>query len=65
MTPVTPLYVETFYPDKQVSAEEDIAAIVFNAVDENGVLSEDAAAQVGRDVLRAVLWEFRPDLFQS
>lgn len=57
-------YNDKLDPDVQISAEEQIAFAIFNATElsRDGILSEETCSQLGRDILHAVLEEFRPDL---
>ena len=57
-------YNEHLDPEDQVDAEEMIAAMVFDRAQE-GEIGEAGAAQLGRDILNAVLWNFRRDLFNK
>lgn len=54
-------YVETFDADEQISAEEQIAAIIFEGADS---IDEETAGELGRTILLAVLTRFRPDLIE-
>lgn len=45
----------------QIEMEEFIASLLFD--DSEVEISEEAAAGLGRTILRAVLLKFRPDLF--
>lgn len=56
-------YNDRLSPDKQVTMEERIAALLFD--DEDFEVSERAAQEMSRGVLRLVLAEFRPDLFEG
>lgn len=64
-------YVDEFDADEQVSAEEEIASIIFNATerledDTNavmGTLTEQDCGDLGRQLLKHILWKFRPDMF--
>lgn len=44
--------------DEQVSAEEAIAAHIFD----NTTADEEVSAQLGREILEIILKRFRPDL---
>lgn len=69
-------YVDGFDSEEQVQAEEEIASIIFSSenlisipddspaeVGHNCGLSEEACAELGRQILKHVLWKFRPDMF--
>ena len=59
-------YNDKLDPDKQVTAEERIAARIFDSFRENYPgISEDDAQRMGRDILLMVLKEFRPDLVDA
>lgn len=54
-------YGDSFDPDEQVTAEETIAATIF---DSTGIAcSEEKAGSLGRKILKKILKQFRPDLF--
>jgi len=57
------LYNDAFDPNDQVTAEEQIAAYLFDEAD-GFEGSEEDAANAGREILRMVLEKFRPDLFE-
>jgi hypothetical protein len=66
--PTLPTYSEHLSADEQISAEERIASIIFGRAETEGcdgcgTLSEEDAAALGRDILRQILLQFRPDLF--
>lgn len=46
-------------PEEQVDAEEAIAAHLFDQLVE---VDEDVAQELGREILKLVLYRFRPDL---
>lgn len=54
-------YNERMAGDQQISMEEKIAARIYD--DPSTECSESDAQELGRDILYAVLREFRPDLF--
>lgn len=61
-------YNDTLDADDQISSEEMIASLIFDA-EENAVkggdepvFTEEECAQLGRDILIRVLAQFRPDL---
>lgn len=58
-------YVDTFDGDTQITAEEQIAAAIFDRLhgENDNSISEASCADLGRSILRGVLLEFRPDLF--
>lgn len=59
-------YAEVLDADRQISAEEAIAAYLFDQADlYGGEISEEHAGDAGRDILYVVLREFRPDLFDD
>lgn len=59
-------YADTFNPTDQVGMEEKISSIIFDIESENeGDLGEEACNDLGRIILRTVLEEFRPDLFEG
>jgi hypothetical protein len=52
--------------DDQVTAEEEIAATIFDKMRASDLLiHEDTAAELGRTILNLVLERFRPDLFEG
>jgi hypothetical protein len=51
-------YNDKMSPDEQITAEERIAHEVFTSEG-----TEEDCAQKGRDILKMILKEFRPDLF--
>lgn len=55
-------YTDRLDADAQISAEERIAATIFDAGVE---VSEEDASELGRSILNAALREFRPDLFDG
>lgn len=61
----TPYNPNTFDPDDQISAEEAIASHLMDELGHSADLSEDIAAQLGRDILLLVLKRFRGDLFEG
>jgi hypothetical protein len=66
-------YVDDFDAEEQVQAEEDIASIIFSAMEKMdddeetgvkmGMITEEACGDLGRQILKHVLWKFRPDMF--
>jgi hypothetical protein len=52
-------YSEAFDADDQISLEEVIAGMVFES---DADVSEETAAQLGRDVLHEIVRRLRPDL---
>lgn len=56
------LYNNRLDPDDQITLEEEVAGIIHGALAESGA-SEEAAAELGRRVVQAVLARARPDLF--
>jgi hypothetical protein len=60
-------YNDKLDADAQVSTEEAIAAMIFERVESLAPLStsldEEDCAHFGREILKMVLKEFRPDLF--
>lgn len=65
-----PTYSERLGADEQLSAEERIASTIFERAETGGcdgcgTISEEDAAQLGRDILRQILMHFRADLFAS
>ena len=61
-------YNDKLDADEQVSAEECIAATIFDHLETEGcdgcgTLSEEDCAKLGRDILKKMLQQFRPDLF--
>lgn len=64
-------YADEFDADTQISAEEAIAAHIFDSLQDGeseeppAQLSEDFCAQMGRDILYLVLSKFRPDLLAT
>lgn len=56
-------YNDKLDPDRQVTAEEKIASVIFTSFrNVYPAVSEEDAQQLGRDILVLVLKEFRPDL---
>lgn len=55
-------YNSKLLPDTQISAEEKIAAIIFDHP--NIAVAEVNAQSVSRKILKEILLEFRPDLFE-
>jgi hypothetical protein len=53
-------YTDALDADEQVTAEELIAARIFDTT--NGALSEEMCQQLGRDLLLDILAQFRSDL---
>lgn len=61
-------YRDDFDADTQITAEEQIASLIFDRLEiagcENGdTLTQEDCADLGRAILKQVLAEFRPDLF--
>ena len=58
-------YLDTFDADVQITAEEQIAAAIFDRLhgENDNSISEASCGELGRSILRGVLFEFRPDLF--
>jgi hypothetical protein len=56
------LYGDALNPDTQITTEEKIASLIFDKAD---AISEEVAAQLGRDILKMVLMEFRPDMIEN
>jgi hypothetical protein len=56
------MYTANLDPDVQVTAEEDIAARIFHRCQCAGELSEEDCQELGKQILLAVLQEFRPDM---
>lgn len=54
-----PLYNDYFSPEWQIYMEEKIATMVFD----NTTTDEEVANQLGKDILKTVLFKFRKDLF--
>lgn len=50
--------------DTQVEWEERIAATIFDHSHVTDAINEDTAAELGRMILKDVLTNFRPDLFE-
>lgn len=55
-------YNEKLDADEQISAEESIAAFLYESAPS---MSEDQAAELGRNILLLVLRKFRPDLIED
>jgi hypothetical protein len=55
-------YNETLDADEQITAEEEIAAYLFDAELDIG---EEDCAEAGRQILKMVLKRFRPDFFEG
>lgn len=62
-----PGYNNKLDADEQITMEEDIAHKVFHfkGGSPDDVLDEEDCAQLGRDILKMVLKQFRPDLFDT
>ena len=63
-------YNDKLYAAHQIEAEERIAAMIFDCEAEDAKgdpirLPEGECAQLGRDILKAVLTRFRPDFFDE
>lgn len=58
------LYNDRLDQDDQITLEEEVAAIIHGSLAEGGA-SEEAAAELGRRVVQAVLARARPDLFDA
>ena len=57
-------YIDELDAEEQIAAEEMIAAAIFDREsDRDGQLSEEDCADLGREILKSVLWRFRKDLF--
>ena len=61
-------YNDKIDADDQITAEEQIAAMIFDCevedAEDNPIrLPEGECAQLGRDILKAILARFRPDFF--
>lgn len=56
-------YNERLDADDQISAEEDIAALIH--ANRSCSFNEDTCAHLGRLILRLTLRRFRPDLFEG
>lgn len=58
-------YSDQLDSDVQITAEEQIAAAIFDRLhgEDDNSISEASCADLGRSILRGVLLEFRPDLF--
>lgn len=56
-------YHEQLDPDRQITTEEHIAALI--AEQRGSDYSDSTCAELGRDILYLVLREFRPDLFDD
>ena len=62
-------YNDRMSPDMQITMEEMIAGSISEKLSEAhaapaGYVDEEDLAQMGRDILKAVLLRFRPDLFE-
>lgn len=55
-----PGYNDKLDPDLQISAEEKIAVYLYD----ESMADEETAAEAGRYILRMILEQFRPDLFE-
>jgi len=55
-------YAEHMNAQKQIDTEEEIASFIY---DNFYSANEEEAAKAGRKILKMVLAEFRPDLFES
>lgn len=60
LSPPQVQYNDTFDPDQQITLEEEIADVLFQFTHTN--LSEEDASLLGKDILRIVIAELRPDL---
>mgnify|MGYP001214837175 CR=1 FL=1 len=57
-----PPYIDELDAEEQISAEEWIAAQLFDHPDSG--IGEQLAGDFGRSLLRGILWRFRQDLFK-
>jgi len=60
---IEPGYADALDPATQLEVEERIAATIF-AADDQTRLSEHTCADLGRELLRQILAQFRPDLME-
>lgn len=57
-------YSDALDGDEQITAEEEVAGYIFDELHiDCDALSEDVAAEMGRNIVYKVLRRFRPDLF--
>ena len=54
-------YNDSLNPDDQISAEEEIAFLIFNFCS----VDEEDCSLLGKDILHLVLKRFRPDLIDK
>jgi hypothetical protein len=57
-------YKKELNPDLQVTMEEKVAALIWQKGEIGSCLDEDDCANLGREIVKQVLWEFRKDLFE-
>lgn len=57
-----PLYHDDFSIEWQIDSQDRIAALIF---DKEPALSEETCAELGRQILKEILWEYRRDLFHG
>lgn len=65
LTTEAPQYNDKLDPNRQITAEEKIAAMICEDQEEHGDLNEWDVSNLGRNILLQVLAEFRPDLIAS
>ena len=63
------IYNNNLDPDEQITMEEQIASIIFDSRDtlskETFNFDEEAVSDLSKDILKAVLTKFRPDLIEE
>lgn len=57
------IYSSKFDSDDQISMEEQLAALLYDHPDLD--ISEELAQALSQQLLKEVLWKFRPDLFKK
>lgn len=57
------MYNDKLNTDEQITAEEQIASVIFDYTD--GAVQEEECAELGRRILHGILQKFRPDLFDD
>lgn len=57
------MYRETMNADEQITAEESIAAIIFEMAEQE--MTQENCQELGREILLKILTKFRPDLISK
>lgn len=59
------LYNDRMPGEDQITLEEGVAAMIHGAADDDGRISEECAAELGRRIVLTLLQRARPDLFRD